>query len=400
MNQHAYQPQGNQISLTSPPLLTVIVYGGVLVVWQFGDLDSFLGRILLVPAVLGLVIVPIVTLRAIGHTVFSILGGGRLLRFSSGPFLIERDGDRLRLLANTRWARYAGSAVTAPDPTADLRRWIRWREFGPFIGMVVYVGLIMSLSNWLQAQPFIADDPDLPQIVSTISFALTVLVITLGVWQLINRHLPRVWRMIRGGRSAEREAAIVAMTSLILVGSRPREWPEAWQATASWDEDESVEGLYGHRFAYLYALDSGDLDAADEHFRHLEENAERLPKRLREHLVDLERPFVEAWIRDNVAHARACLDELKSSVVDRYRYRRIQAAVLLAEGEIREARQMAIEGLNAGQSKRNDGEVLAELAVLEEILDQTGGDIDADIPEDDPESIEESEPAGEITPRQ
>lgn len=398
MEQHAYQANDSRVSLVSPPLMTVIVYVGLLFVYQFGELDSFLGRILLVPAVLGVLIVPILTIRALGHTLLSMVGGGQLMRFTSGPFLIQRENGELQFGANTRWSRYAGSAVTAPSPSADLRRWIRWRELGPFAGLAVYTLLVLLISNWLQAQSFVADDADLSRIVSTVSFALIVLVITLGVWQLINRHVPRIWRMSRGGPAADREAAIVAMTSLILVGRRPHEWPEAWPATAVWDEDESVEGLYGHRFAYLYALDTGDMEAADRHFRELEEHADRLPKRMREHLVDLERPFVEAWIRGNVAEARAHLDQMVSTVIERYRFRRIQAAVLLAEGEPSHAREMAIEGLNAGVNKRDDGEVLAELAVLEEILDRTGGDIDASISDEDRDPIEESEPASGVAP--
>lgn len=398
MDQQAYQPPSKRISLASPPVMTVIVYGGVLVVWQLGDFDSFVGRLLLVPAILGLLIVPIVTIRALGNTVFSMIGGGRLLRFTSGPFMITRQGDQLRLGANTRWARYPGSAVTAPEPSADLRRWIRWREIGPFVGLAVYALLLLLVSNWLQSQPFIADDEERSRVVSTVSFALIVLVVTLGIWQLINRHVPRIWRMSRNGPQADREASIIAMTSLILVGQRPREWPAIWPETATWDEDDSVEGLYGHRFAYLHALDSDELEAADRHFRELEKHADRLPKRMREHLVDLERPFVEAWIRGNVSEARQHLDELVTTVIERYRFRRIQAAVLLAEGESQQARHLAIEGLNAGESKRDDGEVLAELAVLEEILERTGGDIDADIPE--PERAAETDTPGEVTQNQ
>jgi hypothetical protein len=408
MAQSTVQPSETRIRIFDPPIMTLIVYGGVIVVYQAGELDTPLGRMLLIPALLGALIVPIMTFRSIGHALMSIFGGGKLLRFTSGPLLIQRVDDSLKPGFNVRWARYPGTAITAPEPGTDLRKWIRWRETGSFLGMLAYVGLVLLVSGWLRGQSFIADFPDRARLLETVSFGLSVLVITLGVWQLINRHVPRIWRMLRAGRSAEREASIIAMTSLLLVGQRPREFPEQWASRALWDEDESIEGLYGYRFAYLHALDSGDLDTADEYFSYLDRNSERLPNRMREQIIEMERPFVEAWIRNDPEAAREQLDALGSRIVDRYRIRRVQAAVSLAEGEIQAAREYATEGLNAAAGKLDDGEVKAEVAILEQVLQQTGGDVGETVWEgyDDPDDEPEDEPeqssrvTGEATPRQ
>jgi hypothetical protein len=385
-----------------PPLMTLIIYAGVLVVYQIGELNSPMGRLLLIPALLGVLIVPIVTARALGHALMSTLGGGKLLRLTSGPLQIDRINDQLKFGLNLRWARYPGSAITAPEPGIDLRRWVRWRETGSFIGMVVYVLLILVISNWLRGLSFIAESTERARIVETIAFGLAVLVITLGVWQLVNRHVPRIWRMYRSKEGAEREAAIIAMTSLIMVGERPRAWPAEWPEIAVWDEDESVEGLYGHRFAYLYALDSDDLERAERHFQYLADHADRLPNRMREHIVDLERPFVEAWIRNDPETARELVSDMGNRIVDRYRVRRVQAAVALAEGELQVAREYAVEGLNASAGKMHDGEVRAEAAVLEEILQRTGGDVGETTAAESPEEIDTSEATstGGASPRQ
>ena len=397
MAQSTYQPAETRIRIFDPPIMTLVVYGGVIVVYQAGEVDTPLGRMLLIPALLGALIVPIMTFRALGHTIMSSLGGGKLLRFTSGPLLIHRVNDQLKLGFNVRWARYAGTAITAPEPDADLRRWIRWRETGSFLGMLAYVGLVLLIADWLRGQAFISDFPDRARLLETISFGLSVLVITLGVWQLINRHVPRIWRMSRGGQGAEREASIIGMTSLLMVGHRPQEFPERWATLARWDDDESIEGLYGYRFAYLHALDSGDLDAAEEYFQYLDDNAERLPNRMREQIIELERPFVEAWIREDPDAAREQLDELGQRIVDQHRMRRVQAAVALAEGETQVAREYATEGLNAAAPKLDDGEVKAEAAILEEILQRTGGDIGETVwegyedPDDEPDDVEDDE---------
>lgn len=403
MDQSSYQPAETRMRIFDPPIMTFVVYGGLLVVYQLGELDTPIGRVLLIPAMLGVLIVPIVTSRSLGHAIMSILGGGQVLRFTSGPLLVRRIDGTLKPGLNLRWARYPGSAITAPRPGVDLRRWVRWRETGSFIGMLAYVALVLLVANLLRGQSFIADFPERARLVETISFGLSVLVITLGVWQLINRHLPRIWRMTRRGQGADREAAIISMTSLLLVGQRPKEWPEEWPSLAIWDEDESVEGLYGYRFAYLHALDSGDLDAADRHFQYLAAHADRLPNRMREHIVELERPFVEAWIRGNAETAREQMDSLGSRVVDRYRIRRVQAAVALAAGETQVAREYATEGLNAAAGKLDDGEVRADAAILEEILQRTGGDIGQsvwDVPKSEAEEPEQDIAGEASSPRQ
>ncbi len=403
MAQTTYQPAETRFRIFDPPIMTLIVYGGLFVVIQTGQLDSPVGRMLLIPALLGALIVPIVSARSIGHAVMSKLGGGQILRFTSGPFMLHRVNGELKPGLNLRWARYAGSAITAPQPGADLRRWIRWRETGSFLGVLAYVLLIQLLHAVLRGQAFIADDPERARMTATITFGLSVLVITLGVWQLINRHVPRIWRMSRAGGNADREAAIIAMTSLMLVGRRPNEWPNEWAEQAIWDEDESIEGLYAYRFGYLHALDSGDLERAREYFEYLDENADRLPGRMREHIVELERPFVEAWIKEDPEAAREQMEQMGNRIVDRHRIRRAQAAVALIEGEHQVAREYATEGLNATVGKLDDGEVLADVAILEEILQRTGGDIGQEIfssADDDPvDDMDEPVTSG-VPPRQ
>jgi hypothetical protein len=401
MAQTTYRPEEPRIRIFDPPIMTLIVYGGLIVVFQTGQIDSPVGRMLLIPALLGALIVPIVTARSIGHAVMSTLGGGQVLRITSGPFILRRVNGELKPGFNLRWARYAGSTITAPEPGADLRRWIRWRETGSFVGVLAYVLLILLVAGILRGQAFIADFPERARAMETLSFGLSVLVITLGVWQLVNRHIPRIWRMSRAGRSADREAAIIAMTSLMMVGHRPYEWPREWAEQALWDDDESVEGLYGYRFGYLHALDSGDMDAARSYFEYLETNAERLPNRMREHIVELERPFVEAWINEDEDAARDEMERLGNRLVDRHRIRRVQAAVAFVQGENQAAREYATEGLNAAIGKMDDGEVLADVAILEEILQRTGGDVGqeifsgADDAEDEAEFDEEEDPREE-----
>lgn len=378
MNRNGYRPGTTRFSLFDPPAMTVIVYGGVLILYLAGELNSPMGRLLAIPALLGVLIVPIFTFRALGTALTSRIGGGRLMRFTSGVLQFDRAGDHRQVGLNNRWSRYAGGAITAPAPGADIRRWVRWREIGSFLGVIAYVFAIVVISILAQRLGYFAGDPDRSRTLATLTFGLVLLILTLGVWQLVNRHVPRIWRMWRGNEGADREAAIIAMTSYLLTGRRPREWPDEWPEAAAVDVDESVEGLYGYRFGFLHAMDTGDLERANRYFQHLEENVDRLPSRMREELVELERPFVEAWIRGNGERAREHLESIQSTVVERYRLRRIQAAVLLAEGERQTAREYATEGLNAVSDRLDDGEVIAEAAVLEEILERTSADRVAD----------------------
>jgi hypothetical protein len=365
-----------RFSFFDPPALTVIVYGGVIALYLFGDLNAPFGRTLLIPAILGIIIVPIFTFRALGQTLMSTLGGGMLMRFTSGILAIERRDGQLRYGLNTRWRRYTGGAHNIPAPGADIRRWIIFRELGSAVGIFLYAVVLQFVSPLIQRFPAIAEDPNRQQFAQVVIFALTVLVVTLGVWQLINRQLPRIWRMWRRAESGQREASIIAMTAYLVAGYRPKDWDERWPSDAAWDGDTSVEGLYGYRFSYLYALDTGNLERAEQCFEYLQEHVDRLPGRLKEELVELEYPFVEAMVRNNPEAAREALEEIPESVQDRYRIRRIQAAVALAEGNWQAARNLASEGLDAAQSSLEDGEVRFEAALLQQIIDTTKPDLD------------------------
>jgi hypothetical protein len=377
MNRSGPQPDLRRFSLFDPMPLTLVVYGGLVLIYFFGDLGGSMGRLLLIPGLLGLVMVPIFTSRSIGQVVMASFAGSRMLWLTSGPFMLRREGDRLRLGLNDRWRRYSGRTLIVPEVGADLRKWAALRDIGSVVGVVGYVLLMLFVvSPVLQSLPGIAGDPDRVRLAATSAFGLSVLVATVGIWNLVNHQGPRIWRMLRHGKPADRQAALIALTALGLGGVRPGDWPAEWIEAATWDEDGTLEGVYGQRFGYLQALDRGDLDRADRYFRWMEEHSGRMRGRLRQQVVEIERPFVEAWVRGDAAAAREVLSGIDPVMTERHRLRRIEAAVLLAEGDHQAARQQAVDGLNAIQHKLEDGEAIWEASVLDEILARTGSGVD------------------------
>jgi hypothetical protein len=377
MNRSGSQSDLWRFSLFDPLPLTLVVYGGLVLIYFFGDLGGPIGRLLLIPGLLGLVMVPIFTSRSIGQVVMASFAGSRMLWLTSGPLMLRREDEQLRLGLNDRWRRYSGRVLIVPEEGADLRKWAALRDTGSVVGIAVYIVLMLFVvSPVLQSLPGIAGDPDRVRLAATSTFGLSVLVATVGIWNLVNHQGPRIWRMLRRGKPADRQAALIALTAMGLGGIRPRDWPAEWVQAGTWDDDGTLEGVYGQRFGYLHALDRGDLESADRYFSWMEEHAGRMRGRLRQQVVDMERPFVEAWVRGDATAAREALDGIDPMMTERHRLRRIEASVLLAEGDYQAARQQAVDGLNAIQHKLEDGEAIWEASVLDEILARTGSGVD------------------------
>jgi hypothetical protein len=371
MGQGEPQPDLRRFSLLEPMPLTIVVYGGLAMLYLFGDLNGPVGRLLMIPGLFALVMVPIFTMRAIGQAAGASLAGSRILWFTTGPFMLRREDDALRPGLNRSWRRYTGRALVVPRESSNIRSWVAARGAGAVAGIVAYVILVLALSPLIQSMPGVAGHPDRVRFVATSLFGLSVLTATVGIWNLVNTHGPRIWRMLRHNSSSDRQAALIALTALGMGGVRPRDWPDEWVEMAAWDDDASLEGVYGQRFGYLQALDRADFERAGRYFAHMRAHGDRMRGRMRKQVVDVEVPFVEAWVNGDTEAARESLDALDRSMVERHRLYRIEAAVLYAEGADQAARQAAVHGLNAIQGKLDDGEAQWEADVMDQILART-----------------------------
>jgi hypothetical protein len=281
-----------------------------------------------------------------GHLLAGRLAGFRLMRYISGPVKITGTEAGLRFGFNESWDQFAGSVICVP------RRWhnVRWRAVALTAG-----GPLGSLSLGLCAMwlnNLIVGDTPLAftfkeflgtvSFMSLISFALNALPIKSHGYLSDGA---RIMMLLKGGPAAERWCAILALVGASKNGRRPREWDAEWVARAVGPADGSVDDAGATHIAFYWALDRGDIDLAEEMIRRTYAASGQGPAVMRP-VVLADAAFFYAHYRGDYMAARYFLNMAGSSIVKRYHYIQVraEAATLLAEGKVEEARAHAYSG--------------------------------------------------------
>lgn len=95
-----------------------------------------------------------------------------------------------------------------------------------------------------------------------VSIFLLAMLLYPSAWVSTDGHkLLRLWR---GGAIYERFKAQMRITSAVLHGIRPRDWPLAWIAALTEAQDDTADTANAHTLAYRWALDRVDERQAEE----------------------------------------------------------------------------------------------------------------------------------------
>jgi hypothetical protein len=166
----------------------------------------------------------------------------------------------------------------------------------------------------------------------------------------------------RGGREAERQAAVVSLDGLVFDGVRASEWPESLVMVAAAPPDGSYYALRGLRYAYWWAMDRGEIVEAGVYLDRALAAADRYSDVSRP-VVYLEAAYYTALHRGDAATARRYLGQSKPSLlVRRYSELLAESAILLAEANYAAALNRAREAVKAiecsGDAKRAESQIL------------------------------------------
>ena len=182
-------------------------------------------------------------------------------------------------------------------------------------------------------------------------------------------------RMIQTVRARGEDAAsLLAETTLIgaeyVLAQRPRDWDASLIERANLLVDGEPQGRC-YWWAYNFALDRGDVDAARSYIRRLipDTSVET------ECEVDLfEAAYFAAHYDNDPVTARVYLEKARGLCrIENQTWLRAEAAVLLAEGKHQEAEARAREGLAATRDATQSGTLKAEVEWLRDILQRTSG---------------------------
>jgi hypothetical protein len=302
---------------------------------DWGELALLIGAI---PAAIFLAILA----HELGHLLGGRLVGFRFALLIAGPLKVQRIGERLRFGLNRSLGLSGGLAACAPS-TAEThnlaRRMLVMVAGGPLTSLIL--GLLA-----LAAVPLSAGFAEITLLLlGVVSLALaiaTLIPLSTGGFQSDGR---RILMLLRGGAEAERWCAAAAAT-FTAMASRPRAIDPALIAAATALPDGSLDDVGAHFLGYNAAIDRGDLAGATAHLAYVLAHREGYPAPLRPMLL-LEGAYLAAR-RGDAQEARDLFDQARGgALIEPYTLSRVEAAVLLAEGQPEAATAKARAGLAA-----------------------------------------------------
>lgn len=354
---------------TTLKLTALLVLGG-LVGWGSGPLLGLFGVGFSEASVSPWVLIPSLLLSLIfalafheaGHMVSGKLVGFRFMLFIVGPFKLYSTESGVRLGLNRSLAVAGGLGGAVPTDSRNLTR-----------RMAVYVAGGPTASLLLAATTlgllFIT-----PLSIGTVLSTVTVASFFIGVVTLIPSRIgglvsdgARINMLLTGGPEAERWCAIAALGGASMAGERPRDWDKEMIRKSLSPADGSLDDAGASSAAYYRALDLGEVGEAEALLARALA-AEDVPEMMRSHVL-LEAAFFHAHFRNDADEARALFSEAKpGKVVEKSLPVRVEAAVLLAEGNAERAKEKAREGLEALGGSMGAGTAKLEREWLEAIL--------------------------------
>jgi peptidase M50-like protein len=362
--------------LLGPPAVT-LYFSTVVLLWSLAapadQAQRWYGLSLLVA---GLALFLSICGHELGHVVGAKKANLQFMLFIVGPLLIGKVGreNRLQVQGNYHWNLFLGGRVVAVPKQGDYpsrQRFTMYFLAGPFAS--AFLGLVFMLLCLLWGRE--------PTIEAAQSGLFTPVEFLIATFLWLTRDIclillmlslfpagisdgARLLALIRQGPQAERLRSSTVVVSDLLAGKRPRDWEQAAVENSLLVRDGSVHEMTANYRAYQWALDSGQVDTAGIYLERLKAGYTRFPRTMRS-LIQLEIAYYEARYRRNAEVARSWFNKVvPSRTTPQATLCRAEAAVLLTEGKLVDARMRVEAGLQIAEPINN----LMNYAALEKDL--------------------------------
>jgi len=311
-----------------------------------------------------------ICVHELGHLLGGKLVGLRFTLLVVGPMRWTRTGESLRFTWEKRLLLSCGFAQSVPDDERLLReRMMVMVAGGPAASLLF--GLFSAKLWFNMPVPL-----EMPAEVLRVTFSLlTVLSITFFLLTIlpyrtkgISSDGSRLFQLARGGARAERWCHLARLSAFVYSPEPPSRWSEPLLRQILALQDGGVEALQAQWLAYYWALDSGDLAAAERFLEEALPLCQIAP--LVRPALHLEAAYVSAAIRNQPVLARRWFSEAQGgALIEPYTRLRAEAAVLLAENRRAEASAAAEKGLKLiGHRHESSGFASLEHRLLTEVL--------------------------------
>ncbi len=288
-----------------------------------------------------------VVVHELGHLAAGLAVGFRFQFFGVGPLMILSDpAGRLRFEWNREPALFGGVACALPTRTDGLRPRFAWVvSGGPVASLLLALVAAAALPMLAGANRLVDVELQWVRLLSAGVFLATILPLPIPNGPFVSDGT-RLLRILGRGPLADRELALLTLTSLQSGGVRPRDWNGFWIRTGLAVRDGSMFECQFHLWSYAQELDLGHIYEAGAALDRALELAPRTVATLFAQ-CELESAYFEAAYRHRPDVARASLQRLPRRVpfVTESDRLRAAAALAFAEGHSREAADLVQRAL-------------------------------------------------------
>lgn len=292
----------------------------------------------------------------VGHVVGAVFARFQIVNFVVGPILLAakvRGG--YKVLPNWNPKFWAGYVLSLPKGFDNLRqRFMVVIGGGPLVSLIVGLVFIAWATSVSQDWQIAIPEGISPEnfnlwswgcflgFLGWMSLFLFLLNIVPFRTRVIGSDGLQLLRLGGGGSKAKRTTALLVSLSLLTLRWRPRDLPVEIIGDLLAIRENNAEEAEALLIAYLYALDAGELDRANEHLSALKlvgRRASVISQPLMAHWI----AFHEALYRQDSAEARLWLNEANSRSLSNTTllYQMANASVLFLEGQNQQAIQYA-----------------------------------------------------------
>ncbi len=303
-----------------------------------------------------------------GHLIGGRIAGSRFILLIVGPFKVIRTRRGVRLGWNTNIGALGGLAVSVPSTNQRLsQKMLITTASGPLTSLL-FALITAIVAFLLRGYPIVADSLAITCVLAFANFLVTAM--PLGASGGFMTDGKRALILLRGGLQAERWAAVAALQLAWLAGQRPRDWDASLLQQATKLQDNSLDDIAAAMLAYYHELDMGDPIAACQYLERMQFAYSTVPSLVRP-TIALESAFFEAYYLHNVEAAHAWFTQGKGGFIAPTTRKRVEAAILLAEGKVEEARTQIDKELAAAKRVMDAGTHIIEEILLQDMLEST-----------------------------
>lgn len=342
--------------LFAPIFWTPLLFGGCgLTIWLLPE-----GDVTRLPLIMGLFLIIAffvsVATHEVGHLIGAVLARFQVINFVVGPVLIAaKVGGGYKVLPNLNPKLWEGHVISLPRGFDKLRkRFMVVIGGGPLASLIFgLVFVVLSSNAWQSWRTTI------PEGISPSNFNLwswgcflgflgwvSVVIFIINIIPFRTDVFPsdglQLLRLGRGGLKAKRTTALLVSHSLFMLRERPRNLPVEIVSDILSLRENTADEAEALLVAYLFALDAGELEKADEHLMALKLVGHKASS-LSQPIMALWIAFHEAMYRQNFIEARKWLNEANSRSLNdaTLLYNMVNASVLFLEGNNQQAVQYA-----------------------------------------------------------